>query len=396
MDIYLFTFSKRKNSTKQPQLNTGTKYENVILKAGSSIIRPLFSMDFGLTVDPSDKNYLYVPLYDRYYFLQDWTFDGALWHGDFIVDVLASWKSVIGSSTEYILRSSYAKNEYLRDTMVPVTHLTVTDVEAVSTGLTNALYIGQGSGNYGKEGAYVVGIQSLSSVVASSGSVGDETHRGATTYYVFNVHSFTLFMQVMLGSPEFQVTDISAELFKSIVNPLQYITSCIWIPVPYNEVISAGTGICTYVTDISLGWWTFPIGSGAYIINTESRIFKSYTLTIPKHPQAGARGTYMNAAPFTENRFEQLPFGSFVINEDISCFSTLGCSLEIDACTGYAELTLTATGTINNVSISRNLGVIKSMIGFAMSLSQSSNNVVAAAGGVVTGVGMSVAGFLAG
>ena len=96
-----YTFRKKLNSTKQP--SGGSEYQ-IILKHGCSIIRPTISLDIGQAGNPTGYNYCYIPAFNRYYYVSDWIFENRLWTASLKVDALASFKTYIGSSNEFILR----------------------------------------------------------------------------------------------------------------------------------------------------------------------------------------------------------------------------------------------------------------------------------------------------
>ena len=110
LSVTLYEFPKRENSTKRPDSTVTQKTHNAVLKMPTSLIRPELTFDFGLKGNPSYYNYAHISdLGNRYYFITDWTVkEGHLWTAHLEVDVLASWKNVIGESTEYVTRSAHA------------------------------------------------------------------------------------------------------------------------------------------------------------------------------------------------------------------------------------------------------------------------------------------------
>ena len=115
--VDLYTLSKRDNSTKQP---TGTPAEyDCILKDGCSIFTPAIKLDLGLASDPSVYNYAYIPAFGRYYFIEDWFFSDRLWIANMRVDVLATYKTQIGSSSLYVMRAAGANDGDIIDTLYP-------------------------------------------------------------------------------------------------------------------------------------------------------------------------------------------------------------------------------------------------------------------------------------
>lgn len=108
MQIKCYTFSKRKNSTKQPAGTDGV-IRTVTLKNPTSVVNPVFVMDTA----GSNVNYIYCAELGRYYFVTD-----AIWINKEIcelhcaVDVLASYKTQIGNTAanvEYCASSGNIK-----------------------------------------------------------------------------------------------------------------------------------------------------------------------------------------------------------------------------------------------------------------------------------------------
>lgn len=108
---YFYTFSKRKNSTAQP---TGGTSIDLQLKSGTSLISPTFLINHS-----GKPSYNYVNFEGRYYFVNDITsVRNDLWELQCNVDVLASWKSVIGSTVADILYATGGANDII-DTRIP-------------------------------------------------------------------------------------------------------------------------------------------------------------------------------------------------------------------------------------------------------------------------------------
>lgn len=124
MNIKYWTgFSKRKNSTKVPTSGTDAA---VNLKDDCSILNPVFDCA-GVS---DDVNYIYASDFGRYYFVTDVvhiTNDRIQIHC--AVDVLATYKTAIGSTTAFIERSSQV------DLMLPDSNVVATN-EIVHTDVT--------------------------------------------------------------------------------------------------------------------------------------------------------------------------------------------------------------------------------------------------------------------
>ena len=111
---------KPTNSTKQVNLPYCEHYESDgFIVNDTDLTHPSITFKFP-TVSPTTWNYLHIPSFGRYYFINDWTVSGDFWTAHCTVDVLASFKSAIGESEQYVLRSSAENNPNLTDTMYPL------------------------------------------------------------------------------------------------------------------------------------------------------------------------------------------------------------------------------------------------------------------------------------
>ena len=115
ININFYTFSKKENSTKRPT-GAGTVL-SCNIKSRSSIVNPFIE----LKTNPTAFNYCYIPSFNRYYYISDITFDSGLWLVTCRIDVLATYKTEIGNTSMYILRSSERSNGEIVDTLFPTT-----------------------------------------------------------------------------------------------------------------------------------------------------------------------------------------------------------------------------------------------------------------------------------
>lgn len=88
------------------------------LVENTSIINP--SLICELTLVPPKYNYVYIPLFDRYYFIDNYINVGfKLWRLNLTCDTLTTSWNVIKSNNAYVLRSSSNYDEKLEDEMLP-------------------------------------------------------------------------------------------------------------------------------------------------------------------------------------------------------------------------------------------------------------------------------------
>lgn len=104
--------AKRKNSTLQG--GTSAAY-NVLFKNPTSLDRPTF------TLNASDFDYNYAKMGNRYYFVEDIVYrNNDIVEVSCVLDPLATYKSEILASTQYVTYSSVSGGVWLPDTRIPI------------------------------------------------------------------------------------------------------------------------------------------------------------------------------------------------------------------------------------------------------------------------------------
>lgn len=110
--IYVGKIAKRRNSTLQPTLSTSF---DVLLKTPTSLHTPTF------TISASSFDYNYLKWDDRYYFVTDVTSkNNGIWEVSAVCDVLATFKTDILASTQFVSYSSLSGGTWLADTRIPI------------------------------------------------------------------------------------------------------------------------------------------------------------------------------------------------------------------------------------------------------------------------------------
>ena len=351
-NVNLYTLSKRDNSTKQPT-GTGTEYA-CILKDGCGILNPTIKLDIGLTSDPSNYNYAYIASFGRYYFIEEWYFEGALWTASMRVDVLATYKSEIGSASLYVLRAAAASNGNIIDTLYPA-----------KTGCSFAS--DTKSNPWNTTGVFVVGI------------VTQDAAFGSMDYYVMTAAQLKSMCQALTdpttiidANYSFDLMDASAGLQLSLVDPMQYIKTCIMLPVAASDITNLGTSATINV-------YRWPAGTGKKVYPT-SRITKSFSFTIQNHPDTVGRGNYVNSKPYTNITLTIPPFGCIDIDSSVTCnAATLGVNVEVDPITGKGILVVECNGIV--------LNRLEAQIGVPISLSSVTRDYIGAASSALGSVG---------
>lgn len=308
-------FQKKINSTKQP---VSGRSINCTLKDNCSVINPVFLLN---SYNLSDN---YVKWGSRYYFIDDIVIVGnelAEYHCS--TDVLATYKSAIGSSSQYVLRSASTFDGSVADSFYPMTAAkNYAKVTEQSGFVMPAL------------GTFVFGIQGK-----SQGS-----SLGSTTYYCMDSYNAAALMDEVFNASnsEYDAASVEAasglpeKVYQSLINPQQYIVSCMYLPFEYETIGSTSTGT------ISLGWYDFT--GEALIFDTSFDTLPTIekTFTLPKHPQ-NARGVYMNNAPFTEYVLSYMPFGDIPLPADLLVSATsVHTKLIVDVVTGQGTVKIYA------------------------------------------------------
>lgn len=360
-NVSLYNFSKRENSTKRP--DTDPVSFQCILKEGSSIITPTISLDLGLGADPSAYNYAYIPEYGRYYYIQNWYFDNALWTASMIVDVLATFKNEIGYTSLYVLRSSAAYDGSIIDGLYPakITHTHYLQTQNLYTSDITA-------------GAFVIGV------------VSKDANFGSLAYYALSYAAMVqltsyLLDDAIIETNGFSVDDASLELQKSLIDPLSYIKSCVYIPMPY-MIIQGAAARATV--------WSWNTGVACKRIGNNV-IAAAAALSFPlhKHPQAGARGLFCNVSPYADIRLLSDPFGEIALDTMVLANqSSVTIDLRMDVTNGIGYYTIESGGYI--------LSRINTQVGVPVNLSQVVRDYLGAASAAVQGTVGTVSAALAG
>ena len=119
MDIILYkNFAKKDNSTRRPT-GSGDTF-SCVLKDNTSVTDPVVLLDLSDKTDFTKYTYAYIPMFSRYYFVVDMVADGLLWSVVLRCDVLATYKTEIGNSLLYVLRSAADHDGRIIDTYYPV------------------------------------------------------------------------------------------------------------------------------------------------------------------------------------------------------------------------------------------------------------------------------------
>ena len=187
----------------------------------------------------------------------------------------------------------------------------------------------------------------------------------------------------------FDPADASWQLQKSITDPLQYIKSCVYIPIPESVITASVTDLATpQVWDWNVYGQT-DIGLCSILKRSTPSITFNKTFTIPKHPQTLTRGQFTNQSPYTILTLLIPPFGVVELDTTITSNATeVQAKIEVDIPTGLGILTLTCNGVV--------LNRIEAQIGIPVTMSQVTRDFIGGVNSILSGIGSVVGGIASG
>lgn len=336
--ITLFQFDKKHNSTKLPIYGAGTLSTSCELKSVCSLLSPVVTFVASTFVEndnlyaPSRYTYAQISEFGRYYWITGWTWQDGIWAASMQVDPLATYKSAIGSSSQYVLRAASRYNNDLADSKY-MTFYKSNRVSSAKTTISSPWKVSLTTTNC-NTGFFVVGIVN-----------NDQSAIGATSYYYFAPKSLRYFLGLLMAAPSWMnITDASltADLQKIMFNPMQYIVSCMYIPMELPAAMQTQTDM---VLNLPIGWWTIDVsGAPAMSIFRATAPHPSsalgFNLTVPRNPAAASR-PYAKLSPYTEYALEFWPFGMIALDSTkLYGSDTLYVSVEVDFITGRGILYL--------------------------------------------------------
>lgn len=335
MNVYICEFNKRLNSTKVPDaLVLGNPY-SCKLKSPCSILQPTIILELNVVQQAAlqAKNYAYIPQWSRYYRITNWNFNGVLVEASLKVDTLATYKTDITASYQYILRAASDYDGYIKDTKYPIKATSPTIVCDNDNGIglfrENPLQPPTIAGQQ-LTGCFVIGVIS-----------NDASITGCVSYYVLSDAQLAEYMgQLFTLSTQWGSSgqDLADGLKKAITDPMQYVVSCIWLPYIVPDFTSRG--LVTQVSSIKTGYDNVPVTQYAYRFTAGINV--QFTNVIrcatPSHPLAASRGYYMNREPYTRYYLSFYPFCPLIELDGMRLDTNIYLVYTVDLRTGKGVL----------------------------------------------------------
>lgn len=318
-------FTKLPNSLKIPDSNVTYSDITGEIKGDFSPLAPVirfYSLDAQVMPAPV---YAYIEAFSRYYFVS-WAFIDGAWEGSFKVDAMGSFRTPVLSSSQFVLRSASENNGDLIDSNYPTIDISAHGIAFVTQ-------------------PDLWGVNFYNGTVVMSCINSTSWNIGANTYYAMSYTSFRALMYALLNSPNWMnidTSEISEGLQKALINPAQYITSAVWLPVNSADFVDGGPqGDITQT--IKFGWWEFNLQSNVRILHAPTGQNDSFMRTvrfgIGNHPQSTVYGRWLNLSPYTKRTLEFPPFGVVDLDTtDLAHTNTITCRVFVQSYTGDATL----------------------------------------------------------
>lgn len=323
MQVTFYNFKKRLNSTLTPfDKNAVINYQvdyNVNLKAPTSITTPILTLSGHFSAGETDYRnnlnkilYCFIPVFERFYFVDDITIkSNNLIEFTLSCDLLATFKTDILNSNKIVLRTSDLSamdkvGRYLPDDALKHAEKPFVDVIDLQNRL-NFLY---------KKGFYFVQVAN-----------GQKKGFAGTTLYLLEESELEELCSYMYD--KVRINDLKdSKLVATYYNPLQYIISCIWMPI-------TATGIEKERTEMRCGWTSTGIGAD-YLKQSG----KTFTVEIPIYHRIKRDIPYYwtwNSSDWTKITLNMGGFGTvpIPIQQD---FYYLILKIRVDFFTGNAFL----------------------------------------------------------
>ena len=220
VSIYFAKVNKRRNSTLQATFSTSF---DCVLKQATSIDRPTFILEsatFDFNLAKWD---------DKYYFVDNVvSVKNNIWEVSCILDVLATYKSEILASTQYVTYSSEQGSVYLVDTRLPVLK------SATATKNTSAISALSSIGCYVMS---VIGKESAATYVFQSDGTIKDIIKEISNWQANNITNITQLIDTtdtdtLLKS----ISEVMANtglIGNAYAQAPSCIRSCIWVPFDY-------------------------------------------------------------------------------------------------------------------------------------------------------------------
>lgn len=327
MQVIFYNFNKKINSTARPTLSGKTI--DCIIKDGSSQLSPTIRIKWSSGAAPV-YNYAYIAAFGgRYYFVADWTFEDRQWTARLSVDVLATYKTNIGSLSKYVLRSASQSDDHVLDNYYPATGEALNYVKQANFGWSH----------YGSAGGAVVCTVIGNNSVPAGNYVAQAQIAVADTQLLINnlLNKISSEINIQDTPQGYGIFDLCAELIKipsrMSDNLIKYVPDIMWFPFTNANVSNPSdnlkAGIHEVLATNKYKWITNPVLTFTQYIDTSA-------FPGTNDPD------WEWAAPYASYTLHFMPFGDIPLDSfDILRATRLKLDVKVDTISGIAVLIIT-------------------------------------------------------
>lgn len=351
--ILLYSTGKRTTSTLVPEFTAGDSYESNTCEFFEplDILNPIIILrEEALPNLPRPLckyNYVYIqsPL-ERYYWITRWTRDGGLWYAACTVDYLASFRSDILNTTQYVIRTS---NPNLWDnSIIDYTYTyNLQDYTVKENGMGTPI---SGVGTWQTLQDFRPSQHPAEHMLVLNVNPSGTTWSFTSTSEGANVSNYAPNILVLRADQYSNVLSAIKNTDQENVQIAQYINNAYWIPIPFTE-----TGqVERYVEKVYFGsfkdaekddfltsgenyqktWNMLQIG-GTWAVQPNHNIDCIWEGTIPDISDV----TYENSANYKSVVLRFHPFGEFPLDSNLLAgTSKIRVRVTLNVATGMAEL----------------------------------------------------------
>lgn len=343
MNIELFNFSKRINSTKQPA--TSGTVKTVSLKAPTNMYNPV------LTISGNEFNYNYAKFNGNYYYINEIvSVRDGITELHLQIDVLASLKTYINATNAFILYDTTSNSDIVDSRLATVSNASYSE---------NSVGIGWTISEYGGRYVCVTGESSSGCFAVSSGDEQDLLDGFLTWYSNNQATDFSTFCKNLMGSG----------------NINQCVKSCYAIP------ITTPSGVLGSATTIKLG--IYDTGITGYPINNPVAT-TTFSINIPW------QATGWRRQPPYHQVYLYLPFiGTINLSAaNLTSVSSLSVTYSCNFMSGSLSVSVSGGGSV--------IGVYGANIGYSIPIGSSNLDAKSMLSSIITGAGLAAAGAVSG
>ena len=283
-------------------------------------------------------NYLYIPSFGRYYWVDDMSYELGEWTLRCRCDVLATYKTAIGNSSQYVLRSASSYDDTIIDSLYP----TKAQPSVIYTPNTPTIF--------NSTGCYVLGVIGGTGTHITAGQargmtyyIMDDAHLAAFANYANSWTAADAIGQDFISNVTGTTIDA---LSRQLLKVYDYVKSCVWIPVSDSSIV--GTNL---YKRIALGGFLCPLSNGSGKEPATYNVTGTVcSFTVPYHLDYATLGPWTCAAPYSSHYIDvpflgeyPLPLGTVTSGDLITVEMDL--SIIDGSCQFFIKCTPGGTGT---------------------------------------------------